>query len=160
MAGLHHRLNGHEFEWSPGVCDGQGGLACCNSWGCTESDTTERLNWTEALWGGGIHVLIGEPPTPSLTVPWSCSATSGCVCWLIDWGLTFTWIWLVILDPTDFNWFTLYLCAMSFFHRLCSAPFPPVSCSFPEPHPDPQGCLYNLLERQPENSWPWEGNTL
>jgi len=46
---------------------------------------------------------------------------------------------------------------MSFFQRLCSAPFPPVSCSFPEPHPDPQGCLYNLLERQPENSWPWEG---
>ena len=42
---------------------------------------------------------------------------------------------------------------MSFFQRLCSAPFPPVSCSFPEPHPDPQGCPYNLLERQPENSW-------
>ena len=30
-----------------GVDDGQGGLACCNSWGCKESDTTERLNWTE-----------------------------------------------------------------------------------------------------------------
>ena len=42
---------------------------------------------------------------------------------------------------------------MSCFQRLCSAPFPPVSCSFPEPHPDPQGCPYNLLERQPENSW-------
>ena len=42
---------------------------------------------------------------------------------------------------------------MSFFQRLCSASFPPVSCSFPEPHPDPQGCPYNLLERQPENSW-------
>ena len=41
---------------------------------------------------------------------------------------------------------------MSFFQRLCSAPFPPVSCPFPEPHPDPQGCLYNLLERRPENS--------
>ena len=36
-----------EFEWTPGVGDGQGGLACCNSWGCKESDTTERLNWTE-----------------------------------------------------------------------------------------------------------------
>ena len=33
------------FEWTPGVGDGQGGLACCNSWGCKESDTTERLNW-------------------------------------------------------------------------------------------------------------------
>ena len=47
MAGLHHWLNGHESEWTPGVGDGQGGLACCDSWGCKESDTTERLNWTE-----------------------------------------------------------------------------------------------------------------
>ena len=47
MAGWHHRLSGHEFEWTPGVGDGQGVLACCNSWGRKESDTTERLNWTE-----------------------------------------------------------------------------------------------------------------
>ena len=47
MAGWHHRLNGHEFEWTPGDGDGQGGLACCDSWGHKESDTTERLNWTE-----------------------------------------------------------------------------------------------------------------
>ena len=46
MAGWHYRLNGHEFEWTPDVGDGQGGLACCNSWGCKESDMTERLNWT------------------------------------------------------------------------------------------------------------------
>ena len=46
MAGWHHRLNGHEFGWTPGVGDGQGGLACCNSWGHKELDTTERLNWT------------------------------------------------------------------------------------------------------------------
>ena len=47
MVGLHHRFDGHEFEQSPGVGDGQGGLACCNSWGRKESDTTERLNWTD-----------------------------------------------------------------------------------------------------------------
>ena len=47
MAGWHHRLDGHEFGWTPGAGDGQGGLACCNSWGRKESDTTERLNWTE-----------------------------------------------------------------------------------------------------------------
>ena len=47
MAGWHHWLDGHESEWTPGVGDGQGGLACCDSWGCKESDTTERLNWTE-----------------------------------------------------------------------------------------------------------------
>ena len=44
MAGLHHQLHEHEFEFTPGVGDGQGGLACCNSWGHKESDTTERLN--------------------------------------------------------------------------------------------------------------------
>ena len=47
MAGWHHQCDGHAFEWTPGVGDGQGGLACCDSWGCKESDTTERLNWTE-----------------------------------------------------------------------------------------------------------------
>ena len=47
MAEWHHRLDGHEFEWTLGVGDGQGGLACCNSWGCKELDTTEWLNWTE-----------------------------------------------------------------------------------------------------------------
>ena len=45
MAGWHHQLDGHEFEWTPGVGDGQGGLGCCDSWGCKESDMTERLNW-------------------------------------------------------------------------------------------------------------------
>ena len=44
LVGWHHQLDGHEFEEVLGVGNGQGGLACCNSWGCTESDTTERLN--------------------------------------------------------------------------------------------------------------------
>ena len=44
MVGWHHRLNGHEFESTPGVGDRQGGLACCSPWGHKESDTTERLN--------------------------------------------------------------------------------------------------------------------
>ena len=47
MAGWHHWLDGRESEWTPGVGDGQGSLACCNSWGHKELDTTERLNWTE-----------------------------------------------------------------------------------------------------------------
>ena len=49
MAGWHHWLDGHESEWTPGVGDGQGGLACCDSWGRKELDTTERLNWTELI---------------------------------------------------------------------------------------------------------------
>ena len=47
MAGWHHRLDGCESEWTLGVGDGQGGLACCDSWGRKELDTTEQLNWTE-----------------------------------------------------------------------------------------------------------------
>ena len=44
MAGLHHGLDGHESERTLGDGDGQGGLACCDSWGRKELDTTERLN--------------------------------------------------------------------------------------------------------------------
>ena len=48
MVGWYHWLNGHGFGWTPGAGDGQGGLACCSSWGHKESDMTERLNWTES----------------------------------------------------------------------------------------------------------------
>ena len=44
MVGWHHQLNGHGFGWTSGVGDGQGGLACCCSWGHKELDTTEGLN--------------------------------------------------------------------------------------------------------------------
>ena len=47
MVGWHHRLHGHGFGWTPGVGDGQGGLACCSSWSRKELDTTDWLNWTE-----------------------------------------------------------------------------------------------------------------
>ena len=45
MVGWHHQLNGHGFGWTPGVGDGQGGLAWCGSWAHKESDMTEWLNW-------------------------------------------------------------------------------------------------------------------
>ena len=48
MVGWYHLLNGHDFEQSPGVGNGQGSLACCSSWGHKESDTTERLNLTDS----------------------------------------------------------------------------------------------------------------
>ena len=50
MAGWHHWLDGHESEWTPGVGDGLEGLACCDSWGHKESDTPERLNWTQLIY--------------------------------------------------------------------------------------------------------------
>ena len=60
MAGWYHGLDGHESEWTPGAGDGQGGLAWCNSWGCKQSDTTERLNWTELERGQGWVFLSQE----------------------------------------------------------------------------------------------------
>ena len=71
MVGWHHWLDGHGFGWTLGVGDGQGGLACCGSWGRKESDTTEQLNWTELIrcevicfWGyewywASFHVRVG-----------------------------------------------------------------------------------------------------
>ena len=50
MVGWHHRLDGHEYEQALRVGDGQGGLACCRTWGCKESDMTTWLNWTELYW--------------------------------------------------------------------------------------------------------------
>ena len=49
MVGWHHRLNGREFEQTPGVGDGQGGLACYSPWGHEESDMTQWLNWVHRL---------------------------------------------------------------------------------------------------------------
>ena len=49
MIGWHHRLNGNELEQALGVDDGQWSLACCSPWGHKESDTIERLNWTELV---------------------------------------------------------------------------------------------------------------
>ena len=87
MQGLwHHWLDGHEFGQAPGIGDRQGSLVCCSSWGCKESDTTERLNWTESLWVGipescfpcelcfGIKRSILSPFTITvcLSIPFCC----------------------------------------------------------------------------------------
>ena len=71
MAGWHHWLDGRELEWTPGVGDGQGGLACCNSWGRKESDTTEWLNWTELN-----YKLEGRKEKGRTHVPWHTTVYS------------------------------------------------------------------------------------
>ena len=58
MAGWHHWLDGRESQWTPGIGDGQGGLACCNSWGRKESDTTKRLIWSDLMWAVGIYYVL------------------------------------------------------------------------------------------------------
>ena len=65
MAGWHHRLDAHEFGWTPVVGDGQGGLACCDSWGRKESDTTEWLNWTDSILFYYIYRITTNPSIPA-----------------------------------------------------------------------------------------------
>ena len=60
MVGWHHRLDGHGFGWTSGVGDWQGRLACCSPWSRKESDTTERLNWTDCVQDTGVCVCMCE----------------------------------------------------------------------------------------------------
>ena len=76
MDGWHRWLDGHESEWTLGVGDGQGGLACCDSWGRIESDTTEQLNWTESFLAvlcswflSTLHPSVYSLPNPISTFP-------------------------------------------------------------------------------------------
>ena len=64
MAVWHHRLDAHEFRWTLGVGDGQGGLAYCDSWGCrVRHDWATELNWTSILW---MHEVIQGKSTSTL----------------------------------------------------------------------------------------------
>ena len=75
MAGWHHWLDGHEFGWTPGIGDGQGGLACCDSWGYKELDTNERLNWTK-LNVKMLLMLYSELSLWSLMCTWHLESES------------------------------------------------------------------------------------
>ena len=64
MVGWHHRFNGHEFGWTLGVDDGQGGLVCCSPWGRKELDMTQWLNWT------GVSMLFSQRLFESVNFSW------------------------------------------------------------------------------------------
>ena len=82
MARWHHWLDGRESEWTPGVGDGQGGLACCNSWVRKESDTTEQLNWVKFTYSSPSLF----PRMSTFTLAISCLTTFN-LPWFMD--LTF-----------------------------------------------------------------------
>ena len=100
MAGWHHRLDGHGFGWTPGVGDGQGGLVCCGSWGCKESDTTERLNWTE------LNIPLYMCTTAFLSTRLSIDILIASMSWLL---------WTVL------RWTLGYMCVFQFWFR-CVCP--------------------------------------
>ena len=81
MAGGHHGLDARESEWTPWDGDGQGGLACCDSWGRKESDTTERLNWTDSL-QQSYTSLTGFPGGSVLKNPPVNAGDLGLVAWV------------------------------------------------------------------------------
>ena len=83
MVGWHHWLSGHEFEYTRGVGDGQGGPVCCSSWGRKESETTEQLNWTE-LKTLGVGDGQGGPV---------CCGPQGCKRSSPTEQLNWSWLW-------------------------------------------------------------------
>ena len=81
MVGWHHQFDGHKFEQALGVGDGQGGLACCDSWGRKESDMPAQLNWTELI---GYQKILGVIPC-AMGLPWWLSGKESA--WAGDGGL-------------------------------------------------------------------------
>ena len=107
MVGWHHWHNGHEFEQALGVGDGQGGLACCSPWGHEESDTTERLNWTElneCLW---MEWVIGW-----IYLEWPLAGARGALGWRCWWDLGF------LKDLKYLVWWRHFLFFKSFLNLL------------------------------------------
>ena len=126
MVGWHHWLDGHEFEWTPGVGDGQGGLVCCDSWGRKESDTTEQLNWTELNWFLSFIVSIFAWNIPlvsliflkrSLVFPILLFSSIS-----LHWSLRKAFLSLcAILWNAAFKWFCLYFSPLPLTSLLFSA---------------------------------------
>ena len=91
MAGWHHWLDGRESGWTLGVGDGQGGLACCDSWGCKESDTTEQLNCTGFSNGSVVKILpanawgVGLIPESGRSPKKEMETHSNILAWEIAW---------------------------------------------------------------------------
>ena len=101
MAGWHHRLNGHEFEWTPGVGNRQGGLACCSPWGRKESDTTEQLTLLLSCTNTLKILVICDPVSSFIEISNKNNSTSkisihrkilDCCCQLYKAGMETTWM--------------------------------------------------------------------
>ena len=101
MVGWHHWFNGRGFGWTLGVGDGQGGLACCGSWGRKELDMTERLNWTEIAWNGPLVSLVFLKRClvfpillfSSISLPWSLRKALSSLLAIL-WNSAFKWVYL------------------------------------------------------------------
>ena len=104
MVGWHHWLDGHEFEQTPGVGDGHRGLSCCSTWGRKESDTTERLNWTELNW---CHSYFYSPLPPA--VIFLCLEVTKS-----------RWLYLSLYILSNFNQISINICLLIDFFLIAS----------------------------------------
>ena len=73
FTGWHHWLDGCESEWTLGVGDGQGDLACCDSWGRKELDMTERLIWSDLIWKM-FKLVLEKAEEPEIKLPTSAGS--------------------------------------------------------------------------------------
>ena len=133
MAGWHHWLDGHESEWTPGAGDGQAGLSCCDSWGLKESDTTERLNWTEGSKPHLLHWQAGSLPLSHQGNPSESMLNEKAI---IIWSHSHLLLYYLLSDHTA--WSPLLYLAISRLHYICK-------------------CyvlyLYNFVTSQPRNDF-------
>ena len=120
MVGLHRWFNGHQFGWALGVGDGQGGLACCSSWGHKESDTTEQLNWTELNYIHNVWSLASLSRSPWLDLRYYSNTNKILKCYL----------WLCYCYKLVILLITVRFCKLSFSEFLsqiwripCPQPF-------------------------------------
>jgi len=114
MAGWHHWIDGRESEWTLGVDDGQGGLACCYSWGRKESDVTKWLNWTKLSWPF-VYFLwknVYSGSLPILKISLFVSLLLSCM----------SFLYILDINPSSDTWF-----ANVFTHSVDCLLF---SCSF------------------------------
>ena len=118
MAGWRHWLDGRESEWTPGIGDGQGGLACCNSWGRKELDRTEQLNWTDALFETYSNLKVQFCNSTNLSNIWSYDRDS----WE-GFSIEKSEIFRVMIYRVAGFWNRLHACLI-----LCD----PMDCSLPE----------------------------
>ena len=115
VAGWHYWLNGRESEWTLGAGDGQGGLACCDSWGRKESDTTERLSWTEwsCISRANLGYLFFRPTIIWNVVIYFIPQVLLITCWIYTCSIS-----LGIESPPSLGQSALLICPLTKFSKV------------------------------------------
>ena len=115
MAGWHHWLDGRESQWTPGVGDGQGGLACCDSWGRKEEDTTERLIWSDSYHPS--ERLIWSDSYLEKLSGWHSASTI--LFFLLGFRIETIWFesWIIKCSFDEAQWFIVERCYLGIFSK-------------------------------------------